>query len=74
MAGKFAAAVGVLAETAVGNSGSCVGKSCLVEDKMSRCNDAMGGEIKAAIASMVWRISKKNTFYGSRSKFVRGGG
>jgi hypothetical protein len=34
----------------------------------------MGGEIKAVIASMSWRISKKNTLCGVRSKFVRGGG
>ena len=41
---------------------------------MARDDDAICGEIKAAITLVVVRIAKENTWLGTRCKLVCGGG
>jgi hypothetical protein len=46
----------------------------LIKVHVPRCDDPMGHGIIAAIALGVSRVTKKNTWDGAGSEFVRGGG
>jgi hypothetical protein len=51
-----------------------VGKCVLVEGDVSRYDYFAGRKVETAITTMLRRVSKEDTFGGSRGKFVFGGG